>query len=467
MRARQVGPRAILVALLWAVLCVPVLAVPPAQEGRIHIVQAGESLSEIAERYGVSVEAIAAANDIPDAHWIAAGQQLVIPSIHADPSNAPFLVPRAVQPGDTLTLIARRYRISPQALAQANHVVNPHLIHLGQTLFVPVVGSSASPGGRVYVVQPGDTLASIALRFDLSTWTVAAANGMPGPGVVYAGQRLLIPTGEGAASLPFPLVDVSLEPVVAVQGQTIQIAVRTDREAQLSGTFDGRPLILVGSDGHYRALAGVPAMAPPGAYRLDLKAIQGEREVSIGSMVRIVAGTFGTSYLTFPSDKASLLAPDLLAAEAERVWQVTTRVTLPGTWQQPLALPLAGAHNVSARFGTRRSYGGGPANSYHAGVDYVAATGTPVLAPAAGRVVLAEPLQVRGNAVIVDHGRGVMTGYWHLSQIEVVPGQVVQRGATLGRVGNTGLSTGEHLHWELRVMGIPVDPLQWVSQHMR
>ena len=80
---------------------------------------------------------------------------------------------------------------------------------------------------------------------------------------------------------------------------------------------------------------------------------------------------------------------------------------------------------------------------------------------------MAEALQVRGNAVVVDHGRGVMSGFWHLSQIHVVEGQRVEPGTPLGLVGNTGLSTGAHLHWEVRVMGIPVDPLQWVREEIR
>jgi murein DD-endopeptidase MepM/ murein hydrolase activator NlpD len=74
---------------------------------------------------------------------------------------------------------------------------------------------------------------------------------------------------------------------------------------------------------------------------------------------------------------------------------------------------------------------------------------------------------VRGNAVVVDHGRGVMSGYWHLAQIQVSEGQMLEPGDVLGLVGSTGLSTGSHLHWELRVMGIPVDPLQWVREEIR
>ncbi len=68
---------------------------------------------------------------------------------------------------------------------------------------------------------------------------------------------------------------------------------------------------------------------------------------------------------------------------------------------------------------------------------------------------------VRGNAVVLDHGNGVFTGYWHMSELDVKPGEAVETGQLLGKVGSTGLSTGAHLHWEMRVAGVAVDPLQW------
>jgi len=100
----------------------------------------------------------------------------------------------------------------------------------------------------------------------------------------------------------------------------------------------------------------------------------------------------------------------------------------------------------------------------HAGEDFAVPPGTPVLAPAAGTVVLAEPLFVRGNAVVIDHGRGVYSGYWHMQSLSVKAGDRVSPGEVLGTVGSTGLSTGAHLHWEMRVDGIAVDPLQWVEK---
>jgi murein DD-endopeptidase MepM/ murein hydrolase activator NlpD len=87
-----------------------------------------------------------------------------------------------------------------------------------------------------------------------------------------------------------------------------------------------------------------------------------------------------------------------------------------------------------------------------------------VYAPADGIVALAEPLTVRGNAIFIDHGWGVYSGLYHLSKIEVKVGQFVKQGQIIARVGNTGLSTGPHLHWDVRVRGLNVDPLQWTRR---
>ncbi len=98
------------------------------------------------------------------------------------------------------------------------------------------------------------------------------------------------------------------------------------------------------------------------------------------------------------------------------------------------------------------------------GVDFGGGIGAPIYAPAAGTVVLAEPLAVRGNAVLIDHGLGLIIGYWHQNQLVVSEGQQVERGDLIGYIGNTGLVTGPHLHWELRLHGIAVNPLQWVRE---
>lgn len=119
---------------------------------------------------------------------------------------------------------------------------------------------------------------------------------------------------------------------------------------------------------------------------------------------------------------------------------------------------------ITSPFGTRRSYNGSGFDRIHAGTDFAAMPGAAIYAPAAGVVVMAETLNVRGNATLIDHGWGVYTGYWHQTEIKVRVGEVVQQGQVIGTVGQTGRVTGPHLHWEMFVGGVQVDPLQWTRQ---
>jgi murein DD-endopeptidase MepM/ murein hydrolase activator NlpD len=125
-----------------------------------------------------------------------------------------------------------------------------------------------------------------------------------------------------------------------------------------------------------------------------------------------------------------------------------------------LVLPVAGVRGDP--FGMQRSFNGGPFSN-HTGVDIIAGEGAPVVAANAGRVAYVGELHLRGNTIVIDHGAGVFTGYHHLSQIKVVAGQSVSQGEAIGAVGATGLVTGAHLHWELIVRGVRVDPLPWTQ----
>jgi murein DD-endopeptidase MepM/ murein hydrolase activator NlpD len=178
----------------------------------------------------------------------------------------------------------------------------------------------------------------------------------------------------------------------------------------------------------------------------------------------VTKGDFTAYNVVVPADRTNLLDPALVQAERETVTAVFAGVGESRLWEGAFAFPLAGDLRTTAPFGQRRSYAGGPVTSYHTGHDYGADAGTPILAPNAGTVALAEPLQVRGNVVILDHGLGVFSAFWHLSRIDVEAGQIVGQGEVVGLVGNTGLSTGPHLHWEMRVLGVPVDPVQWTQE---
>jgi putative chitinase len=154
-----------------------------------HVVAWGESIELIASRYGVPAEDIIVANNLTNPDLIRAGDVLIIPGVSA-PSPEPGV--HIVRPGETLRSIANLYGTTVDGIARANGIVNPNYIYVGQRLTIPG-GGTAEPGGQTYVVQPGDTLSSIALKFGTTAYAIAYANNLPNVNFIYVGQTLRIP----------------------------------------------------------------------------------------------------------------------------------------------------------------------------------------------------------------------------------------------------------------------------------
>lgn len=328
-----------------------------------------------------------------------------------------------------------------------------------------VHGVITPPPPPIYIVQRGDTLSLIARRYHTTVQAIAELSRIPNPNLIYVGQRLAIPSPAASVSLPSPFITLELKPLAVTQGQTLAVKVQTIRAVRLTGSFDNRPLTFVGKSGQYWALVGIAASMPPGPYLLTLAAADGTGQTTtVSKLVQVTAGDFATEQIILSPETSRLLDPALTRAENERLNQVLGVFTPQQRWDGLFRVPIEGSVRVTSAFGTRRSYSGGPPTTYHGGIDYGAEPGTPVLAAGSGRVALAEELIVRGKAVVIDHGLGVYSGYYHLSDIVVPVGQEVRRGDLIGRVGSSGLSTGSHLHWEMRVGGVCVDPLQWTRQ---
>ncbi|MGC8779579.1 MAG: peptidoglycan DD-metalloendopeptidase family protein [Anaerolineae bacterium] len=329
----------------------------------------------------------------------------------------------------------------------------------------PRVGAGQAVQPRTYVVQRGDTLSSIAARFGVSAATLMAQNGLANADRINAGMVLQV----GAEARPLPdlppdgeLVRVQFWPWPPAQGQTLAVWLRTRSAIGPTVRFGASDVSVMSRGRQHWAAVPIEALAPAGVRPLT---------VTVGSATWVFPVAIREG--VFEMQEIPAEAADPILSQTEKVNAEWTRLAAlfaerhPGDWTPRsrfvTPLPADATYEHSSPFGSRRTYGGASGLSAHAGEDYAAAPGTPVLAPAAGRVVLAEPLFVRGNAVILDHGNGVFTGYWHLASLAVRAGERVDVGQVLGTVGNTGLSTGPHLHWELRIGGIAVDPLQWVE----
>ena len=189
------------------------------------------------------------------------------------------------------------------------------------------------------------------------------------------------------------------------------------------------------------------------------------RTLASSASLTVLDARYPRERITLPQHVRDRLANNREAIEKERalVNAIWPQVTLERLWRGRFIMPAQG--RISSHFGTIRSYDGGPYDSFHEGLDIANAIGTPIVAPARGRVVLAEPdLLVRGGAVILDHGLGVHSAFWHQSAVLVRVGDIVEQGQIIGRIGRKGMVTGAHLHWDVRIGSTAVQPLEWIER---
>ena len=257
---------------------------------------------------------------------------------------------------------------------------------------------------------------------------------------------------------------VQVTPSAAVLGDTIKVVIETEAGGTpptVSMQQQTYPTFPIGQN-RFRALLPTTPLDKPGTW--DLKVNPGDGEVQNLS-VRVNGRTFPVQRLRIRSSGSGGLQPT--EYELNRVRAFRRLVTPEKYWNGPFVRPNRG--RISTVYGVRRYYNGVFANDYfHRGLDYAGGMGSPVFAPAAGRVALvgrlADGFRLHGNTIGIDHGQGVVSVFLHLSRIDVREGDLVQPGQVIGAIGSTGASTGPHLHWGLYVNGKSVDPLPWKNQ---
>ncbi len=373
-----------------------------------------------------------------------------------------------VQPSDSLYSLSWRYSMDVNAIARQNKIVNPlQALYVGESISLQEGANNLAPvkTGSVYTVQPNDTIYRVALRYGVSVDALLKANQLGRIPVVYAGQRMVIPAavnGSTLVDIPAAFSQIGITPLQPQQGRTFELFITTAAPAKMVGHFMGKELIISSDAAHTRhmILYGIDAFAKPGIYPLDLTATDDAgKSTTFARNILVSDGGYPSEQITLPADQLDLLDPKVTQPELNHVLGIVTKYTQQSFLKGPMGLPCAAP--ITSQFGTRRAYNGGPYDQWHAGTDFAALPGAPIYAPAGGVVVMAETLHVRGNATIIDHGRGIFTGYWHQSQINVKVGDIVSQGQVIGFVGDTGRATGPHLHWEMFVSGVQVDPLQW------
>ena len=221
----------LLIALVLLLVAVtPALAAPSGQGSTVHVVRAGESLTNIASRHGVTVAAIATANSLSSRDFIYVGQRLSIPGGSGGQSGGTASAGgvHIVRYGESLTTIARRYGTTTQAIVSANNLTNPNFVYSGQRLVIPGASTPApaatSQGGQIHVVQRGQNLASIAARYGVTAAAVASANGIRNANLIYVGQRLTIPAAGTTTTAP---AKPAAAPSTSIAGRWIDVNLST------------------------------------------------------------------------------------------------------------------------------------------------------------------------------------------------------------------------------------------------
>ena len=265
-----------------------------------------------------------------------------------------------------------------------------------------------------------------------------------------------------AIAIPARALSVRLSPTTAQLGDTISVVI------EQSPTTNSAPTVKLGqktypafptNSGNFRALLPTTPLDKPGTLQIQ---VAGEGEVKNFS-VPLRKRSFPVQSITL----SGAAGADGTPQEFDRVDAFKALVTPEKYWKGPLIKPNQGP--ITAGYGIRRYYNGVFAEDYyHRGVDYAGDTGSPVVAPAAGKIALvgraSQGFKIHGNVVGIDHGQGVASIMLHLSRIDVKEGDFVQAGQRIGAVGSTGAATGPHLHWGFYVHGRAVDPVPWRNQ---
>ncbi len=433
--------------------------------GPTYTIQPGDTLNVVAIKFGVSVDDIIQANNITNPNLLSAGQQILIPGLEGVTGN---LTAEEIPLGANLSNLSVQYQFPVDMLVKLNKVTSPREIYAGSSLILPVSDQITLNG--VKTVKAGGAMLETAASIGLNPWILTTQNNfqntwsiIPSKPVFYSQQQ---PAGEAQtarSSVPF-LTALQFNELPVIQGHTIEITAMGEQGLQLSGSLIDKPLhFFQQPDGKYVALQGVHAMAETGLSPFELSITQPDgTNYQFTQMVYVQSGFY-------PEDPPlsvdpTTIDPSYTKAEDDTIKQIITPISADKLWTGVFRDPVDEPVCTKSIFGVRRIYNGGQFVSYHGGLDYGVCANLNIYAPAAGTVVFTGPLTATGNATYIDHGQGIYTGYGHQAEIKVNVGDHVEPGQLIGIIGATGRVTGPHLHFEVWVNGVKVNPVQWLEK---
>ncbi|NMC83752.1 MAG: peptidoglycan DD-metalloendopeptidase family protein [Anaerolineaceae bacterium] len=462
MKARLLRPIVALILVIPLFFTgLPVHPVAAQSGGVYYIVQDNDSLTSISQNFHTTPARIALANYITDVNFLAPGTRLYIPGFD-DLSG--LLTQTTVAVGETPLSLMRQSHSDPSAFYRLNFLTNPDAIAVGYKLYTL---TSESPRTDVRVpVSSGQTALELSVANGVNPWTTLVANTLSGAWDVLPNDILYLPSSASqAAEQVLPgVTDLSINTLQ--QGKTAIFSAQVSSDVQLSGSLDGYTLNLYPqSDGSTLALQGIPRMTVPGPVSLVLTVTQADGSTySFQQNLLVKKVDYGyDAPLTVPSETVD---PAITGPEDDFLFKTVAPATATQMWNGIFTPPVVNPNCRPDTFGKLRSFNGSDYSYFHSGIDFCGGVGDKIFAVADGVVVYTGQLDVRGGTTIIDHGHGVYSGYYHQSEIDVKQGDTVKAGQQIGLIGATGRVTGPHLHLDVIVGDVQVDPDEWLSGAM-
>lgn len=461
-----------LTLILIFALAFPALPVS-AQDSAVYpkyIIQSGDSLGYIADLFGTTVNEIVSLNQLSNPDLVSPGDVILIPGFAGISGT---LLIRPTELGEYYSYLPIKYQTEEATLGTINQILSPSQVYAGSQLIIPVQDENQILKPVKYNPQDITGLEYAALT-DQNPQLLNQINRRQNLTIMPAGNVIFVPpsSNTNTVSLFAPdLTKVSLYPLPLKQGATEVVEIQADEPVTISGTLGEYTLNFFSEkSGEFVTLQGIHALAKPGLVNLTINCVFSDgRTTSYSQSVLLKPGVFDVDP-PLSVDPATI-DPAVTGPENELVHNLISKITPSKMWTGIFSSP-AYYQEYNSLFGTRRQYNDDPTITFHTGVDFAGGLTLPITAPAPGKVVFAGPLTVRGNTVFIDHGWGVFSGFFHQDTVLVKEGDQVVTGQQIGTVGNTGrvngsgdyYGAGAHLHWELWVNGVQVNPLDWLVQ---
>ncbi len=332
--------------------------------GPMYIIQSGDTLSSIADRFNVSLNDLMSVNNITDPNTIQAGQQLIIPGLQGVTGT---LGTEVVNFGDSLHSLIRQTQISAALLEKLNHIISPSEFYVGANMIVPQQDNASTLTNRS-TPQAGESLLEMAVKQNTDPWTLVGINGLAGTWDTLPGDVLYAPgssstttptSGQITSGLPSAFSGVQIPVLPFKQGGTAEIIVKPANGVTLSGILVDQPLhFFPMGDGRMVALQGVYVELNPGVYPLELDAALADgTKQSFEQMVLVSIGDEPKVTETVPPDD-----PAAMASEDKQVASIASTSTPIKLWQGKFSVPIYLTSDVQLRncetdwFGTPRIF---------------------------------------------------------------------------------------------------------------